>query len=293
MAFTLPQLPAALSRHTDRTLRWLPALASLVLVVVLARAAADLVWSLVPLPESAAWRPAPAVAGAAPADRGPDIEQIAGASLFGVFQAAERSVDLANAPDTRLNLTLLGILAYADGSGSRALISDGTEEKPYAIGDVVTRGTMLRAIYPDRVILARNGQLETLRLDKNSRAAPPPDSMQPAAPAAQADRIASQSLGQLREQLLQEPARASEYIRIQPQNANGQLRGYRIFPGRDRTLFNEAKLRPGDLVTAVNGIQLDNPANALQLLNDLSQAPSVSLTVERQGQQQTVQLDLD
>ena len=80
--------------------------------------------------------------------------------------------DLAAAPDTNLNLTLLGILSNGSNdkdSRSRALISaQGGEEKPYSVGDDVSRGVQLTAIFPDRVILNRNGKLETLRLDKES-----------------------------------------------------------------------------------------------------------------------------
>ena len=52
-------------------------------------------------------------------------------------------------------------------------------------------------------------------------------------------------------------------------------------------------LRPGDLVTAVNGIQLNDTQTALQMLNDLSRAPNVTLTIERGGQVQTVNVSLN
>jgi len=101
-----------------------------------------------------------------------------------------------------------------------------------------------------------------------------------------------QQLARVRDEVLKDPAKASEYVRVQPANVGGQLKGYRIYPGRDRSAFTQAGLRPGDLVTSVNGVQLDDPAKALQLLSDLSQAGQVTLVVERGGQAQTISLNL-
>jgi general secretion pathway protein C len=280
--------------------RWLPPLASALLVLAIGSVAAQLVWTLVPAPEAAAWRPAPVAAStpAPGAGGGANVETIVAAHLFGQYQAPA-AANLARAPDTNLNLTLLGILAAGTAEESFALIgSQPGEEKPYSIGDDVIRGVTLQAIFPDRVILSRNGQMETLRLDKNqpsTGAGPgyvPPVETYEDEPEEHASEEVS-SIADIREQVLQDPSRASEFIRVQPANAGGALRGYRVYPGRDRTLFAEVGLRPGDLVTAVNGIQLDDTQKALQMLNDLSRAGNVTLTVERGGQVQTVNVTLD
>src|SRR3546814_16085390 len=74
----------------------------------------------------------------------------------------------------------------------------------------------------------------------------------------------------------------SSDLRVQPANVNGQMKGFRVYPGRERGAFNQLGLRPGDLVTQVNGIQLDDSQKALQMLTELSKANSISLTVERE-----------
>src|SRR5690606_12370907 len=115
----------------------------------------------------------------------------------------------------------------------------------------------------------RGGQLETLRLNKDAPSrALPADNARPETPATDTGH----TLSDIRQELLTDPARAAEYIRIQPASNGGQLRGYRIYPGRDRAAFNALGLRPGDLVTQVNGIQLDDANTALQMLGQLSQA---------------------
>lgn len=279
-------------QHWERYSPWLSRAVNLALVVALAATLAQLVWALVPQP---AWQAAPVTAVSAPAaSKGNHLQAIVNAHLFGRYQAeqAPAATALSEAPDTRLNLTLVGILAGSSQRDSRALIaqSNGTEE-PYALGADVIAGVSLQAIFPDRVILSRGGQLETLRLDRESTSRADPSVAVSAA--TQPEASGSQQLAQIREQVLQDPTKASEYIRVQPTNENGQMRGYRIYPGRDRSIFNNAGLRPGDLVTSVNGIQLDDTQKALQMLNDLSQSNAITLTVERGGQTQTVNVSLN
>jgi len=289
VALPLQRLFQAYERHG----RWLPPALNLLLVAVVAMTLARLAWSLVPTPEAARWRPAPVQAAAtAPASRGPiSIDALLAAQLFGLYQAEPVATDLNNAPETRLNLTLLGILAGRGEGDSRALIADGTgEEKPYAIGDDIARGVTLEAIYPDRVVLMRNGQAETLRLNKDQ---PGIASDTPVTTAPVVSTGSATTLTAVRDQVLQDPSRAAEYIRVQPASQNGQMHGYRVYPGRDRELFNNAGLRPGDVVTAVNGIELDNAQKALQMLNDLSRANNFTLTVDRGGQTQTVNITLN
>ena len=297
----LNALPGAMPALTARYGRRLPELASLVLVVVIAKLAAELVWALVPTPEGAAWQPPPPTQPQIAARGGVDLSAVNNAHLFGQFTAPAAPVlaDLAAAPDTQLNLTLLGILSNGRNdkdSRSRALISaQGGEEKPYSVGDDVSRGVQLTAIFPDRVILNRNGKLETLRLDKESTSGltGSPITQLQEQPADQGDDSASESLSEIRSQLLEDPSKVADYIRVQPVNTGSGLSGYRIYPGRDRTVFAAAGLRPGDIVTAVNGTALNDPSRSLQLLNELSQSSQINLTVDRGGQPQSFSINLE
>lgn len=286
-------LPKTLAPLYERYARWLPSAVDLVLAVIIARLLAQLIWALLPTPAAAAWQAAPALASAPDPANQLDLNRISAAHLFGQYQApANPGLDkIRNAPDTQLNLTLLGILANnKNKSASRALIAGSGDEKPYSINDAIASGVTLSAIFPDRVVLSRNGQLETLRLDKDQ----PNSSDAPLAVADNVDSGAAASLAQIRAQMLANPAKAQDYIRVQPApNAagNGQM-GYRIYPGRDRSVFTAAGLRPGDVVTSINGVQLDDPAKSLQLLSDMSQANQLTLTVQRGSESQTVNVNL-
>jgi general secretion pathway protein C len=268
--------------------RKLPPVVVLLLVIAIASLTARLIWALIPTPASARWLPPTIPAAQQKQQKAANIETIADQNLFGTYQQTLNG-DGAEAPETRLSLSLIGILAATENNESRALISGtGDDEKPYAIGDVVGSGVSLQAIFPDRVILSRSGTLETLKLHKDT----PTTATSPPPPTSVASG-ASQMLSHIRDEVLTDPSKASQYIRVQPANVNGQLKGFRVYPGRERGAFNQLGLRPGDLVTQVNGIQLDDSQKALQMLTELSKANSVSLTVERGGQPQNFNVTLN
>jgi len=293
-------MDAALIKSLQRRARPLPGWVALVLAAACGLLLAKTIWLLVPQP---AWQPPPVQSQALPSqqsDNAVDIQAIVNANLFG--KAAPKPVEapqqqVVDAPDTRLPLTLKGIFASELDGESRALIARGSdEEKPYAVGDTVTGGAELYEIYADRVILDRGGKLETLRLNKDEPGAGNTQSASTTLAGRDGDvrEVApTQSLLNIREELLQDPSRASTYLRVQPAYNAGQLRGYRIYPGRNRTLFSEAGLRPGDLVTELNGVSLDNPTRALQMLGDLSSATSLNVTILRGGQPQQLSVNLN
>lgn len=284
---TLNTLVQSYERHQSRIV----AIVTLLLTVMVGLQAAKLVWTLMPTPASARWQPPPSVA-ASNADANPSsvLNTIVEAHLFGSYSAVATS-DLSAAPETRLDLKLIGILAGTHKNESRAIIArQGVPEAAYALGDDIVNGVTLHAIFPDRVVLSHNGQMETLRLDptlsgvSSSSDTSPPTAFPNALP---------QQLAQARQEMLQDPSKSADYVRIQPNNNGGQMHGYRIYPGRNPVVFNNAGLKPGDLVTAVNGVPLDDTQKGLQMLNDLSKAGSFSLSIDRGGQSQTINMSFN
>ncbi len=95
-----------------------------------------------------------------------DVKQIVAAHLFGV--AAKPKPVVQQAPETRLRLTLLGVMASNRDLNGRAVIaSDAAPDRSYAIGDRID-GTdaKLHSIEKDRVIIERGKRLEKLSLER-------------------------------------------------------------------------------------------------------------------------------
>jgi general secretion pathway protein C len=276
------QLPTSLSRlssvaadlRSGRWVQWLPLIVSFALVLLLAWQLVQLAWTVLGAQRVKTAAPA---ASAAPAVAALDLQAIVNAHLFGVAGAAAGSGDPNSVAATQMNLVLVGTIAETDPEQGYAIIGENAASaKVYAVGKTISGGTKLHAVYPDRVILDRGGRLEALMLPRKFQggpggATPPPD--------------ASAMLGdRLRQMASANPAAITEILRPQPVFANGQQRGYRVYPGRDRQQFTRLGLMPGDLVTSINGTPLDDPARGMEILQSMNSASEVTVTVERNGQ---------
>ena len=72
---------------------------------------------------------------------------------------------------------------------------------------------------------------------------------------------------------------------------NGKLKGYRLYPGRDRKRFAAIGLRPGDLVTNINGVPLNDMAQGMSLFQSMGEVTQLTVTLERNGQAQVLTID--
>ena len=260
----------------------LPLAVSALLVVLLAWQLVQLTWTL--LGARNGFAPAAnAPAGVAPPPvRTVDVASIVNAHLFGEANApAAGSTDPNAVAASQMPLVLVGTIANTDPTLGYAIIGESAvSAKVYSVGKTITGGTKLHSVYPDRAILDRGGKLEALLLPKKfqgggmSAAAPLPGGS-PADP----------MLGdRLRELAATNPAAITDILRPQPVFANGQQRGYRIYPGRNRSQFNKLGLLPGDLITAINGTPLDDASRGMDILQTMNTASAVTMTVERNGE---------
>jgi len=267
---------------------WLSALLTISIAYYLAR----LFWLLMPVGGGIEWAVSMAPASTSePSTVAVNYDSIADAHLFGANSANADPVpvETVNAPDTRLNLKLKGTVATDDQSKAHAIILDGTgHEDGFFIHDLIPGGAVLYRVLPDRVILNRGGILETLRLPKKSTGA---------AAGASRTRPATSRVAPTpptRVQNLAAPTATSftDVVRPQPYMPNGQLKGYRVYPGRDRRAFASLGLQAGDLVTEINGMALNIPAQGMEAFGTLSNAAPVTLTVERNGEPISMTVDV-
>lgn len=269
--------------------RHAPAVLGVLLTAALAWQAAALTWKAVELLSTEPSLPPPAQIND-PGSRRVEtvsIESITNAHLFGQADAqpVEIAAAAADAPETRLNLKLRGILAADEPEYSRAIITSGNQDKVYAVGDTVATGTTVEGVLADRVLLRRSGRLETLRLPREIASTGGGVEYQ--------EPVASEEVrdvSDIRAEVAADPKRLSDLIRYSPVLENGAIRGYRIYPGRDRARFAELGLQAGDIVTAVNGMSLSDPRQATEMMNSLTDASDITLTVERNGSPMTITL---
>jgi general secretion pathway protein C len=237
--------------------------------------------------------PQPVLTAAAPSapHAGFDTQSVVSAHLFGVAIADPTAQDPTDAPQSTANLVLTGTIATSDPKRGVAIISDGGPSKVYSVGDNVG-GASLHSVYLDHVILDRSGALETLLLPRllgPGMKAPPLVRR-----AAGADPHTVAAVDNIRRMVQQDPGLLDQVMRTVPSydSAAGKLRGFRAYPGRNRQIFNKLGLKPGDLVTAINGTALDDPQHSQDVFNTIQTSDRVTVTIERSGQKQEITLNI-
>lgn len=250
-----------------------------------------------------------------------DTSGVLGLGLFGGSPEAFADSDSAtlteasrdgieqNAQETRLALTLTGIVASTeDGSGS-AVIKSGAAEQVYAVGDALPASgqVVLAKVMPQQVVIDNNGTYELMKLYEGPGIAIPtrtaraprqdaaaslassnPNEASPSATAAEQTALASQ----YRRQLYDSPESLASVVSVSPVREGERVVGYRIAPGADRVAFDAFGFQTGDIVTAVNGLALSDASNTVKLYQTMKDATQASFDIERDGGNVTVNVDL-
>lgn len=275
-------------------------LAVLLILLTLAR----LTWRL---HEALTWTvpPAPLAAADLAPPRQVDVDELVAAELFGSASVAETVDSETEAPDSTAALKLLGVFASDNAKNASAIIGEASGGQSVVfVGEAVPGGYgTLKEVFRDRVVIDRGGRLETLRMEdltaqlgdlSGGAEAKPAEAAAPRTLDKRKDAQLTQTLADMRGKLRDNPTALADVIAIEPQydKASGQLQGYRIGPGKDRKLFGRFGLQRNDVVTAINGVNLDDPTRALSLLDELNDAKELTLDLQRGGQPVTVQLSL-
>jgi len=217
--------------------------------------------------------------------------KLSSANLFGV---ADRAVvqTASKAPETKLNLTLRGVLAAIPAELSSAIIAQGKagKENIYSVGDKMQGGVLIKEIHPTYVVLDRNGRLETLRLPKDQSVS---GISGVGAPKNTTKRLSSGSaLKEIRSNILKNPTSFGEYALPVLVKENGKQIGYRLKPQKKGELLSQLGIQSTDVITQINGVKLDKQSNAISALRKLSTAKVLDIVVKRNGAEVPLNISL-
>lgn len=219
------------------------------------------------------------------------LQPLLAAHLFGQFGQELAGGRLANLPISSLNLVLNGVIASA--SGGYALISaNGQPQEPYAVGETITADAVLQAVYPDRVVIRRNGILESLMLAGLEKLQ---IEHRPASPAT--SRISTDSGAGIQET-------SANHYTVQRENLAAQmrtpdfLRQATIIPASDGgflvrqiqagSLYEKLGMRVGDVIKTVNGQAVNTAEDAIRLYQQMSSFTSVQMEIVRGGKTESL-----
>jgi len=202
-----------------------------------------------------------------------------------------------DAEPTQLPLILLGTVAADDQNNlapesARAAIQDKStrEHQVVAVGDVLTAypQVTIKEIGRKNVLLDNRGRLEELRLDDDE--GPQLASRTPRRPAERASRTRrprpSSRLGDRLARLRdaqqgggRSAANLFQQAKMQPKYEDGQMIGMQFDDIKPGSLWEKVGLSDGDVVTEVNGIEVNTAAASAQILSQFTEAEEFKITV--------------
>jgi len=260
------------------------------LVVMLLNALGRLTWTLLEpkFGDESPARAEPAVT-AATGGRGYDIEALRGTHLFGIADTSQL-VPAAHqdAPETELDLSLKGILFTEDPADSRAIIATGTApDLIYGLGASLSGDATIEAMYRDRIVLERAGRLETLLLPDltGTNSAGPAEGGAPKLTIDNRnDPAISSLLAATRLRFLTDPGVIARQIQLEPAESGEAMEGFRIRAGSEGPrLLEQLGLKAGDVITSVNGIDLNSGLRGVEAIRELAATQELAVSVRRKG----------
>ena len=266
------------------------------LVACFAWLCGSLFWSiLAPQTSVSQWSPKAVIVNSSSKKSSDDsLSPLLNGQVFGRFNAEKiaeqpKAVEVKDAPKTRLSLTLSGVVASSNPALSLAVIGNRGKQNTYGIDETIdgTRATV-KAISADRIIISNNGRDETLMLEglEYTKISTEQNATGSSGTVLGNNRQNSNQdeLDQIRKEMAENPQSVLKYIRLSQVSNNGKIEGYRVNPGKDRKLFDSVGLKPGDIATSLNGIDLTDPAAMSTLWKNMSEMTELNLTVQRDGQ---------
>ena len=248
-----------------------------------------------------------------------DIDSLVGWHLFGEpgspasadtmpaeATANEREGIEQGARETGLNLVLRGVVASTDDGLGAAIIEYQKRQQVYGVDDElpVPGKVVLAKVMPQQVVIDNAGTYELLTLFEDSALSSqlvvpaPSQRVDPRGSSLQnldrrSDDSATAIAQSYREQLYSNPRSLAEVVRVTAVRDNGELRGYRVAPGNDAAQFKQLGFEAGDLVTGINGIALDDPANTMRLYQAMRTASEAVFEITRGNQPVSLSVSLD
>ncbi|MCE9671588.1 general secretion pathway protein GspC [Myxococcus stipitatus] len=208
--------------------------------------------------------------------------------LLGVSaQAATPSPTTTTLPRSGRRARLLGTLTSRETTWSLASIQDLDTQRVRSVrvGDALSDARVV-VIERERVIVRVDGREEVIDLQ--------PPTQAPVVAASSTGDTSGDDIRRLGENAYEIPGRfldlarfaetpALQQIRIIPAARDGKPQGFKLFSIRQGSPYEKAGLQNGDILQRVNGMSLDSPEKALEVITLLKSQRHLELELERGG----------
>jgi len=191
------------------------------------------------------------------------------------------------------DLAVAGVVMSGTAARSTAILTSGGRTRVVSVGDAAFGGRVV-SVGPEEVVLEFDGERRVLRLPNAAQVAGPPPATtvtprpagpptgappeDPATPARSMERVEVQRrLGDEIPRILAETA-------VTPVLEDGRVVGVQVARLPEGSLLTDAGLRAGDVITQINGTEIDGMATLVGLWPRLQTASELRAVVVRNGQ---------
>ncbi len=202
-------------------------------------------------------------------------------------------------------MSLIGTLAA--GPHSLAVMQEGKETHVYGLGDEIAAGITVAEISRNTVVLAfSDGSRQTLsiagdQVQPAAKTAAPPKGGNSANLPGSLSQSGIKKVGENRyiiprdvaEQARGNVGELMQQARMEPRIIDGKTDGFIVRMIRPHSFLSQLGLRLGDVVVAINNVQLNSPEKALQIFQQLREARNIKVDLLRHDKPLTLEFETD
>lgn len=231
-------------------------------------------------------------------------------ALFDSSSLFEPEPKAKPAPDRSIALLAKSSAPISDSKNKAiAVISQtGGEQGMYSEGDSITDDVNVVEIFVDKVVIDNRGVRQEIYLVDGETTETAPEIQSTSAesasinagqssfqvnsnassdPRKRGQNLGQQDLQKLREDVMNDVSLLAQFTAPEPLIMDGQVKGFRLHLTNRLRLLYQVGFRPGDVVTELNGVRLNDPSTVQQALYNFISADQLSISVMRGQEEET------
>ncbi len=211
----------------------------------------------------------------------------------------------SDGPPQRSNLpvTLVGTIVSSNPNFSMATIKSSSrgEAEQFFIGDKLLKQATITTIERNRVYFVRDGRKEYIETTESVKSALPRTPASPRTSRGGESRgsgVREVAPGKYTvdrgrvESVVSNLSEVMTQARVVPHFENGKSAGWKIFAIKPNSIYAELSLKNGDIIQRINGVDIDSPAKALEMYQQLASETNISIDLIRRGKKQTFDYEI-
>lgn len=187
----------------------------------------------------------------------------------------------------KTTVEVLGVITSGSAQGGIALVKVTASDKTFAarVGDKVTDDLVIERVTRDYVYFKSAGQATSVRVGEGYQAPSPYAIKGGGEGGIERKGNEVRMTTAYRNLLKSQMGKVLMQAAAVPYYANGELIGFRMWEIEDGSVFAQAGLQNGDVVTAINGERLTDVSRTIRMLQALRDEPRADITIERAGKE--------